>query len=232
VSTAIQTETDHRCQYCDRSFQRETSLAVHLCEAKRRHQERDEVGVQLGLQAYLRFYEITQGSARLKSFADFARSPYYRAFVKFGRHCVAIRAVNTARFIDWLVRQNRKIDHWCKDSVYTEYLVEHVRSEAATDALARALETAIDWAEQTGNPDRDYLRYGNHNVICHAITTGRVTAWILYNSDSGTEFLARINTDQVAMIWSWIDADFWQRRFRDYPADAEYVREMLAKAGW
>lgn len=205
---------------------------MHLCEAKRRHQERDEVGVQLGLQAYLRFYEITQGSARLKTFADFAGSPYYRAFVKFGRYCVAIRAVNTARFIDWVVRQNKKIDHWCRDSVYTEYLVEHVRSEAATDALGRALETAIDWAEQTANPDRDYLRYGNDNVICHAVAAGRITAWVLYNSDSGQEFLARINPEQITMIWSMIDADFWQRRFRDYPADTEYVREMLRKAGW
>lgn len=232
MNTAVQTDTRFQCQYCDRSFQRESSLAVHVCEAKRRHQERDEVGVQLGLQAYLRFYEITQGSARLKTFADFAQSPYYKAFVKFGRHCVAIRAVNTARFIDWVVRQNKKIDHWCRDSVYTEYLVEHVRSEAATDALGRALETAIDWAEQTGNPDRDYLRYGNDNVICHAVSTGRVTAWVLYNSDSGTEFLARINPEQVTMIWSMIDADFWQQRFRDYPADTEYVKQMLRKADW
>jgi hypothetical protein len=188
--------------------------------------------VQLGLQAYLRFYEITQGSAKMKSFDDFARSPYYRAFVKFGRHCVAIRAVNTARFIDWVVRQNKKIDHWCRDAVYTEYLVEHVRSEAATDSLARALEAAIDWSDHTGNPDRDFLRWGNDNVLCHAVATGRVTAWILYNCESGTEFLGRINAEQVAMIWSMIDADFWQKKFRDYPADAEYVREMLSKAGW
>lgn len=232
MSTAAQTEIEFRCQYCEKTFRRESSLAVHLCEPKRRHQQRDEVGVQLGLQAYLRFYEITQGSARLKTFDDFAQSPYYRAFVKFGRHCVAIRAVNTPRFIDWVVGQNRKIDHWCRDTVYTEYLTEHVRSEAATDALGRALETAIDWAERTGNPDRDYLRYGNDNTICHAVITGRVTAWVLYNSDSGTEFLARINAQQVSMIWSMIDADFWQRRFRDYPADTEYVREMLRKAGW
>lgn len=232
MSTAAQIETEFHCQYCEKTFRRESSLAVHLCEPKRRYQERDEVGVQLGLRAYLRFYEITQGSARLKTFDDFAGSPYYRAFVKFGRYCVAIRAVNTARFIEWVVRQNKKIDHWCRDSVYTEYLMDYVRSEAATDALSRALETAIDWAERTGNPDRDYLRYGNDNAICHAVVSGRVTAWVLYNSDSGTEFLGRICPEQVAMIWGMIDADFWQKRFRDYPADTEYVREMLHKAGW
>ena len=227
-----QTNLDHVCRYCAKSFQRANSLAVHVCEPKRRFQEKDEVGVQLGLQAYLRFYEITQGSARLKTFEDFATSPYYRAFVKFGRYCVSIRAVNTERLIDWLIKQNKKIDHWCRDSVYMEYLAQHVRSEAATDALTRALEAAIDWAEKTNNPDRDFLRYGNDNVICHAITTGRITSWVLYNCHSGIEFLDRINADQIAMIWSMIDADFWQRRFRDYPADTAYIKNMLHQAGW
>lgn len=226
------TEIKFICRYCQKKFQRESSLAVHLCEPKRRYQEQNERGVQLGLQAYLRFYEITQGSAKLKTFDDFVQSPYYRAFVRFGRHCVNIRAVNTERFIDWVVRQNKKIDHWCKDSVYTEYLMDHVKLENATDALARALQTAIDWSEKTQHPDRDYLRYGNTNAICHAVISGRITAWVLYNCDSGIELLSRLLADQIAMIWPMIDTDFWQRKFQDYPADAAYVREMLTQAGW
>jgi len=142
---------------------------VHVCEAKKRHQERDEVGVQIGLQAYLRFYETTQGSARLKTYEDFARSPYYRAFVRYGRYCVAIRVINVPRFTDWLLKQNKKIDHWCRDTVYTEYLTQHVRAESVTDALARAMEQAIAWSEETDNPDRDYLRYGNTNAVCYAV---------------------------------------------------------------
>lgn len=231
MNTATKTD-GYICQYCDKRFQRETSLAVHLCEPKRRYQEREEVGVQIGLQSYLRFYEITQGSARLKTFDDFARSPYYRAFVRFGRYCVAIRAINIPRLIEWLLKNNKKIDHWCRDTVYAEYLQEHLCQEAATDALARAMEQAIAWSEETGNPDRDYLRFGNSNAVCYAITTGRISAWVLYNCDSGAEFLAALNQEQIAMIWPYIDADFWQRRLRDYRADAEYVRELLTKAGW
>lgn len=231
MSTDNQTE-QFACQYCEKTFRRETSLAVHLCEPKRRFQEREEVGVQLGLQSYLRFYETTQGSARLKTFDDFARSPYYRAFVKFGRYCVAIRAINIPRFIDWLLKNNKKIDHWCRDTIYGEYLATYIRQEAATDALARALEQAIGWSEETGNPDRDYLRYGNSNTVCYAITTGRISPWVLYNCASGTEFLAGLNAEQITMVWPMIDADYWQRRFQDYRADAEYLREMLSKAGW
>lgn len=232
MSTATKTDIQHRCGYCDKIFQRETSLAVHVCEPKRRFREQHEVGVQLGFAAYLRFYEIAQGSSRLRTFEEFVHSAYYRAFVKFGRHCQAIHAVAVPRWIDWLIQHNKKVDHWCRDSVYTEFLHQHTRQENVADALARAVETAMTWEHTTGNPSKDYLRYGNHNTICYAITSGRITAWALYNSSSGIDFLSQANSEHLAMIWPWIDADFWSQKFRDYPADAAYAREILDKAGW
>jgi len=220
------------CQYCKKNFIKESSLAIHSCEPRRRRQEQNERGVQLGLQAYLKFYELTQGTAQLKTFDDFAESPYYRAFVKFGRYCVNIRAINPARFIEWVLKQNKKIDHWCTDSIYTEYLLDYLRVEHVNDALVRSIEFGISWQEQTTNPAHDCLRYGNSNAMCHAITTGRISPWIIYNSESGQKFLAELSSEQVAMIWSYIDADFWMRKFKDYPADQEYVKDILTKAGW
>lgn len=221
----------YTCQYCKKDFQRETSLSVHLCEQKQRYQSKDELGVRLGLQAYLRFYEMTQGSAKLKTFDDFATSPYYRAFVKFGRHCIAINAVNTSRFVDWVVEKNKKIDHWCRDSVYTEYLTEYMRRESVNDALARAIEFSIKWSETHGHPSHDVLRYGNSNAIAYAVSTGRISAWILYNCESGQRFLDALD-QELSMVWPWIDPEFWQKKFRDYPADQEYAKEILSKAGW
>ena len=221
----------YTCQYCKKDFQRETSLSVHLCEQKQRYQSKDELGVRLGLQAYLRFYEMTQGSAKLKTFDDFATSPYYRAFVKFGRHCIAINAVNTSRFVDWVVEKNKKIDHWCRDSVYTEYLTEYMRRESVNDALARAIEFSIKWSETHGHPSHDVLRYGNSNAIAYAVSTGRISAWILYNCESGQRFLDALD-QELSMVWLWIDPEFWQKKFRDYPADQEYAKEILSKAGW
>lgn len=222
----------HTCQYCNRNFVKESSLLIHVCENKRRHQERDEIGVQIGLRAYLRFYEISQGSARLKTFDDFAASPYYKAFVKFGRYCQSIKAVNVSRFIDWVIQKNKKIDQWARDSVYSEYLLEYIRLENVNDALVRAIETAQDWEDKTQNALKDYLRFGNDNVLCYAITTGRLSPWAVYNCDSGVEFLNRINQEQLAIIWPWIDADFWMKKFKDYSADQEYAKDILSKAGW
>jgi len=211
---------------------KESSLAVHSCEPRRRRMEKDEPGVRLGFHAYLKFYELTQGSAKLKTFDDFADSPYYKAFVKFGRYCVDIRAVNPARFVEWVLKQNKKIDHWAKDTVYTEYLTDYLRVENVNDALARAIEFGIDWAEQSGHPPHDCLRYGNTNSMVYAVTAGRISPWIIYNCESGQRFLSELDATQIAMVWPYIDSDFWMKKFQDYPADQEYVKDILQKAGW
>lgn len=222
----------YTCKYCEKSFVRETTLAAHVCEPKRRYQNQHQPGDRLGLQAYLRFYELTQGSSKTKSFEDFVRSPYYRAFVKFGQYCVDTRVINPGQFVEWLLKNNKKIDNWCSDRVYTEYLLYYLRLEHVNDALTRAIEYSIDWEERTGNPARDCVRYGNVNGVCHAIVTGRLSAWVIYNCESGQKFLNECNSEQVAMIWPYIDTDVWQPRFRDTPSDCEYAQEILKQAGW
>lgn len=232
MPTAELTKTDHVCKFCEKSFRRPESLAVHVCEQKKRHQDQNDPGVRLGFRAYLRFYEMTQGSAKLKTYDDFAKSPYYKAFTKFGRHCVDINAVNTARFIDWVVDKNKKIDHWCRENVYLEYLHEYIRLEHVNDALERAIEHSIKWADTHDHPAQDFLRYGNGNTVTYAISTGRISPWVVYNCESGQKFLDDLDQEQMSIVWPWIDPEFWQKKFKNYPADQEYAKEILAKAGW
>jgi hypothetical protein len=223
----------YKCKYCNKEFRKESTLAAHLCEEKRRWQEEKETGVQFGLQAYLRFYELTQGSAKMKSYGDFVASPYYRAFVKFGRHMVGIRAVNPKMFIDYVIKENKKLDHWCHEKVYLEYLKQYMRKEAVQDALERALKEMQDYADEHGefkNGFSDYFRFGNPNRVCHHIANGRVSPWIVFNCDTGVDFLDALNDDQIGLILPWIDPEYWQRKFQDYVADTEWMKQILKEA--
>jgi hypothetical protein len=222
------------CDFCKKTFRREESLVVHLCESKRRFRERDEPGVRLGFQSYLKFYEITQGSAKLKTYEDFATSNYYRAFVKFGRHCVDLRAINPEQFVVWLLKNNKKIDHWCRDSVYDEWLHYWLPKESMQDALERGLQEIQSYVEQNAelrNGIADYFRYANANRIIYHISSGRISAWIVYNCDSGVEFLDQLPSHQVSLIVSWINPDIWSQRFKDYAADQEWAKHVLKQAG-
>ena len=229
---ATQTVAEHTCAYCGREFSRPSSLEVHLCEQKRRNNERDERGVQIGYRAFIRFYEITQGSAKLKTWDDFVRIPYYKAFVKFGRYCTGTRVIEAEQYLEWLLQTNKKLDHWCKDSLYDEFLIQYLRQELPIPAIKRALDAADRWHSVTGNPQKDYLRYGNTNEICLAITGGRISPWILYNTNGGTQFLESLDTAQINMIWPYIDSEFWQRRFQTCTVERVYVESYFQELGW
>lgn len=227
-------EKNFKCKYCDKAFAKESTLTSHLCEQKRRAQQESEMGVQLGFRAYLRFYESMQGSAKNKTYTDFSTSPYYIAFVKFGRHCVGIRCVNTTQFIDWLLKNNKKLDYWCKDALYVEWLKPYLQKEAVQDALERALKEMQIYADdhpELKNGFVDYFRYGNSNRIVHHISTGRISPWVVYNCDSGIEFLESLNEEQVGLIIEWINPEVWQRRFKDYMADTLWTKDVLTAAG-
>ena len=220
------------CEYCKKTFAKESSIEVHMCESKRRRLNKNDPGVRIGFQAYIKFYEQAQGSAKLKSYNDFCDSSYYLAFVKFGHYCVGTKTINPAQFMNWLLKNQKKIDRWCSDKFYTEYLTWYLTVEAVDDALARAMEYAIDWSEKNNSPSQDCVRYGHANTTCHAIVTGTLSPWVIYNSESGQKFLADANQEQLAIIWPYIDADIWNKKFSDYAADREYSREILSKAGW
>ena len=223
----------YRCKYCDKDFRKESTLAAHLCEQKRRWQQETETGVQFGLRAYLQFYETTQGSAQLKSYTDFVASPYYNAFVKFGRHLVAIRCINSNSYTAWLLKNNKKLDHWCKDKFYEEWLYEYIKKEAVQDALERSLRTMEEYANGDSGlaSFSHYFKFGNHNRICHHITTARVSPWVVYNCDSGIEFLERLGEEHLAIILPYIDPDHWNLKFKDYMADVEWCKHILKAAG-
>ena len=224
----------YTCKYCNKTYSKESTLAAHLCEPKRRVQQESETGVQFGLRAYKRFYEITQGSARNKDYADFSKSPYYNAFVKFGRYCVDIRAINFMNFCEWLLQNNKKIDHWTKDKLYQEWMLPYVKREQAQDALERGVKEMLGYCEEhpeLKNGVADYFRYANSNRICHHISTGRVSAWLVFNCDSGVDFLDTLNEEQLQIIYPYIDPEYWQRRFIDFVADTEWVKQALKDIG-
>ena len=224
-------EGDHKCQYCGKGFIRESTLAAHQCEPKRRAQQKTDIGVSLGYQAWIRFYELSQGSAKLKTYDDFCKSQFYAAFVKFGRYCHSIRAINASKFIDYVLKNNFKIDHWCREQIYDKYLLQLLTTEAAEDALARSIEHMQEWAESTGANYNDYFKSISSNRLVSDIRNGRITAWCLYCCDSGVAALAELNAEQINLIWAYIDADFWQKKFRDYVADAELAKHILREAG-
>lgn len=234
-STNMTAETPKNiCKYCNKGFAKESTLASHVCEKKRRFQQEKEKGVQWGLFAYLEFYKSTQTATKTKNYTDFVESPYYTAFVKFGRYAVETKCVNIIAFTQWLLKNNKKLDYWVLDKLYEEWLLTYICSEGVQDALERALDQMNEYAiahPELKNGFADYFRYGNTNRVIHHICTGRIGPWVMFNCASGVEFLESLTQDQLAIVMPWIKPEHWQERFNDSKGDVEWAQKILKTAG-
>lgn len=224
-------ESKLNCEFCERDFIRETSFLKHICENKRRWQDKDKRGNQIGFQAWIQFY-TKHSSRKKKEYTDFIKNAYYSAFIKFGNYCLDAQVMNVPRYIDWLLKEKISIDQWNRDSNYTKFIIDYCKTEDPLDAIARSIETTVKLAEQDRIQTKDVFRYGNKNRICFEITKGKISPWMMYHSQSGLEFISTLDSTQEKMILDYINPEQWAIKFKKNSNIIAEVKTLLSAGGY
>lgn len=219
------------CQHCGAGFVKESTLAVHMCEQKRRFLAKDEKHVLMGYQTYVRFFQLTQKLKNIKTYDEFAKSPYYNAFVKFGSFLSNVNPLYPDRYIDFVVTSGVKLDHWCRDELYEQYLFDMVKVEPVESAVQRTLQTMMEWGDEHSANFAHYFSYVSLNKAVHDIVNGKISCWVLLNCTTGKEMVGKMNDEQLAMIAPAFEIKYWVKKFKEFPADVALVKEILSEAG-
>jgi len=220
----------YTCQHCGNKFQKEKTLAVHICEQKRRAMAKTEKHVVLGYDTYNRFFRKTQNSRQDKTYDDFAKSPYYNAFVKFGSFVSNVNPLYPDRFMDYVVTSGVKLDHWCREELYEKYVLDLIKTETVETALQRSIKHMMEWADANNAQWNHYFNYVSLSRATYDIRDGKVSPWVILNCKSGKEMLSKFNDEQLAAVGTVIDPQFWMRKFKQHPADIEFVRQVIKES--
>ena len=215
-----------KCVHCDKSFMKEKTLVAHMCERKRRALQETEKRVQAGFMAFNRFWQLTQKAKKSKTYDEFADSSYYNAFVKFGGFINNVNPLYPEKFVDWVIKSGVKLDNWCRDELYEQYLYETLKTEPVESAVQRTLQTMMEWADANRAQFNHYFNYVSLNRAVYDIKNGSVSAWVILNTRSGYKMITNMSDDQLDMIAPAFDIPFWQRKFKESPADVALVKEI------
>ena len=218
------------CEFCGKKFARERTIAAHACEYKRRWLERELQGNRLGFQVWQQFYKRNTVNSKVRTYEEFIRSAYYTAFVKFGTYCHETKVINMPKFVDWLITNKVRLDTWNTDTVYTKFLLSYIKLEDAFSAIYRSVEYCAELAANDNIQPNDVFRFGNVNKICYAITTGKISPWVLYQSESGNKFLDKLHPEEVKMVIDYINPEQWAIKFKRDPALAAEIKQVLSDA--
>jgi hypothetical protein len=129
-----------------------------------------------------------------------------------------------------VIKSGIKLDHWCRDELYDSYISELIKIEPADGAVQRTITNMMTWADTNDAPWEHYFAYVNLNRATHDIKEGLISPWIVLNSKSGKDMLRRMNDEQLEIIGTIIDPQFWLRRFKSLPADVELIKDVIKEA--
>jgi hypothetical protein len=220
----------HTCEYCGKSYVKESTLLAHMCEPKRRWLQKDEKRVQVGFYAFQRFYKLSAGHKKEKTYEEFVKSSFYNAFVKFGSFVNNVRPLYPDKYIDYVVTSNVKLDHWCKNELYETYAIDLIRKEGVETALERSIATMESWAKEKDSAYNHYFLYASSNRLTWDIKDGKISPWIVLNCKSGKQALSSLNEEQLSMLGAVLDPSHWAMRFKRQTRDVELVKKIAAKA--
>jgi hypothetical protein len=202
-----------------------------LCEKKRRALQKNERRVRYGFYAFTRFYTLSAGNKKEKTYEDFCKSPYYNAFVKFGSFVSNVKPLYPEKYIDYVVTSGVKLDHWCREEMYEKYAVELILKEDVTTALERSVNTMIEWAsENDPAPWNHYFQHISLNRAVWNIKDGKISPWLILNCKSGKELLSKFNNEQLNLVYHVINPEHWALRFKRQKADVQLVKDVAKES--
>lgn len=222
--------SENICKYCDKKFKKLSTMAVHVCEPKRRHLAKDEKHVRLAYQTFVRFFELTQKNSKKTSYDDFTKSQFYNGFIKFGSFLSNTEPMYIDKFIDYVIKSGFRLDNWCKDALYDSYVVQLIKTESVTTALERSILHMQSWADDNNSDWNLYFDSVSTHRAVFDLKDGKISPWLLLNSPSGKRLLNLFADDQLTMLSVILDPVFWSSKFKSNPDDMMLVRDVVTGA--
>ena len=194
-----------------------------MCVKKRRWADREMSHIRLAHRAFQMFYELNTTAKTSKTIEDFIVSPYYEAFVKFGRACQFNEWLEPEKYTEHLIKESVKLKQWTTDKEYDKYLKTYVRKEPGIRALERTIIYLASWGKENNNDWQNYFTDVSPARAVHDLRSAKVSPWVLYLSETGDQLLQRFSSEQVKMIEDIIEPPFWMKLFT---ANKEEVNEI------
>jgi hypothetical protein len=216
-----------KCEYCKKLV----NPMSHTCTIGLRYMAKDEKITRMAYRYFARFYELQMNYRKGVDFSTFARSTLYAGFIQFAKYVNDINPVAPNLFVDFLIRNGVHLKNWTKKTVYETYLRELNKKETPYDAIERNFLLMQQWERETGNDWRDFFRKIPPAQATMWVISGRISPWILYTAPSAQNLLERMSNEQISLIETTIDPEFWLKRIENEKVDVESIVGIMRESG-
>lgn len=215
-----------KCDFCKEKFDTDDLLFKHLCEKKRRFQQRDLKVVQFAFALFTEFVK-KKGNKKLPTIESFENSSMYSSFVGFATHLNRICAIDALGFIKFLLDANIGINKWKQDHYYERWIRERSKTQPPLEAMQQSISLMEQWSVETGEHWTEFFSKIEIPRALLWIKSGKLSPWLILSvPEASSVMLKRMSPEQLVMVEELIDFDYWQIKLDRYPDDVDYMKTI------
>lgn len=217
----------YTCEYCNKSFVRESTVERHMCKEKQRMLTISEKDNVIAFSLYNSWQRLAMNKKHESTYEQFSKSNYFMIFVKLAKYIISSNISNSDEYLKWLIYNKINSRIWCKDSTYARFHHDMLEKETPERALEKFVLLANSWASEHNKHWSDFWSDANHNLIIHHISMGHISPWILLCANSAVKFMNNLPEETLNDIATKINIDFWNTRIKSYKKEVEWIKELL-----
>jgi hypothetical protein len=221
----------YKCRYCQKDFARETTLASHLCENKRRMLAVNDKQNRIAYQSWLLFRRLTISNVKHdKPYEDFIANRYFTGFMKLAKHIIDLGIEDPEGFVKFIVMNSVPMHKWHEAVVYESYVKDRTKKETVERAVERSVLNMKAWSERTGQAWEEYFQRVNAPDAVQDIRMGRISPWCTFATDQGSRLIDRLEPGQIQQLIEYIEPQSWRARVMRQRQDAQWVQHVFNEA--
>ena len=86
------------------------------------------------------------------------------------------------------------------------------------------------WSDEYERPFNKFFEEVSKPLAIHYIKSGRISPWVIFNSDNGAELIDSFTDEELIMVNDYLEPSFWTRKFNARVEDVQFVKMILKKA--
>ena len=221
----------YKCRYCQKEFVRESTLASHLCENKRRMLAKDEKQNRIAYQSWLLFRKLTMANVKNdKPYEEFISNKFFAGFMKLAKHIIDLSLDDPEGFVKFIIMNSVPMHNWQTAVVYETYIKDRTKKETVERAVERSVLNMKAWAEKTGNSWEEYFTKVSTPEAVQDIRMGRISPWCTFATDQGSRLIDRFEPGQVQQLIEYMEPQSWRAKVMRQRQDAEWVQHVFNEA--
>lgn len=231
MSKVEQKKTKHKCKFCNKSFAKETTLDTHSCIYRDRFRAKETKEFIQAYTMYMNYhqYQNLSMSKTVEPVMHFIKSSFFNEFMNFSEYVLNTYIVEKDKFIETMLRGSTPIKSWNSLNTYMSWVKTVSKEENISMAIARSIESLMEWQEITGNEWTTFFTKVSTERFKFWLETGKISPWFvnIQPLEVQNKILSRFPISELEYVNQFLDRTYFSMMMVRHSSEVKELKGLM-----